>query len=187
MRSCPALWRVRASTKCSKAAPRSAVDRWRKKGNPPCRSNRCRGSLIPKTSPRWPFSSRPTPANRSRARCCRSTTTRKRLPEERTRWLRGAENRIMSNRTHVVIVGGGFAGLNCACQLAPHKDVKVTLIDRNNYQQFQPLLYQVACALLAPSNAAFPLRNALHRFDNVDVKMAEVASADLATRTVRTS
>jgi NADH dehydrogenase FAD-containing subunit len=45
---------------------------------------------------------------------------------------------------HVVIVGGGFAGLNCAKKLAKHPNVRVTLIDRNNYQQFQPLLYQVA-------------------------------------------
>jgi NADH:ubiquinone reductase (H+-translocating) len=45
---------------------------------------------------------------------------------------------------HVLIVGGGFAGLNCAKKLAKHPDIRVTLIDRNNYQQFQPLLYQVA-------------------------------------------
>jgi NADH:ubiquinone reductase (H+-translocating) len=50
-----------------------------------------------------------------------------------------------------VIVGGGFAGLGCAQQLADHDDVQVTLIDRNNYHQFQPLLYQVAsrrCAMI---------------------------------------
>jgi NADH:ubiquinone reductase (H+-translocating) len=49
-------------------------------------------------------------------------------------------------RKHVVIVGGGFAGLNCALKLAPDSGVRITLIDRNNYQQFQPLLYQVATA-----------------------------------------
>ena len=43
---------------------------------------------------------------------------------------------------HVVIVGGGFAGLNCARKLAANPDVRVTLLDKNNYQQFQPLLYQ---------------------------------------------
>jgi NADH dehydrogenase FAD-containing subunit len=63
-----------------------------------------------------------------------------------------------NQRTHVVIVGGGFAGLNCALKLASCPKVRVTLIDKNNYQQFQPLLYQVASGLLAPSNAAFPLR-----------------------------
>ena len=55
---------------------------------------------------------------------------------------------------HVVIVGGGFAGLGCAQRLADHDDVHVTLIDRNNYHQFQPLLYQVATSLLAPSDIA---------------------------------
>ncbi len=45
---------------------------------------------------------------------------------------------------HVVIAGGGFAGLGCARKLASQKEVRVTLIDKNNYHQFQPLLYQVA-------------------------------------------
>ena len=53
------------------------------------------------------------------------------------------------NKHRVVIVGGGFAGLGCAQKLADHDDVHVTLIDRNNYHQFQPLLYQVATSQLA--------------------------------------
>jgi NADH:ubiquinone reductase (H+-translocating) len=88
---------------------------------------------------------------------------------------------------HVVIIGGGFAGLNCARQLASHSDVRITLIDKNNFQQFQPLLYQVATAMLAPSNAAFSLRNILQRHSNVDVKMGEVVSIDLETRTAETA
>ena len=88
---------------------------------------------------------------------------------------------------HVVIVGGGFAGVSCARRLASTRDVHVTLIDKNNYQQFQPLLYQVATALLGPGNAAFSLRSLLRGHANVDVKMAEVISADLATRTVETA
>jgi NADH dehydrogenase len=88
---------------------------------------------------------------------------------------------------HVVIVGGGFAGLSCARKLAGSLDVRVTLIDKNNYQQFQPLLYQVASAMLSPSNAAFSLRGVLRGHPNADVKMAEVISADLKTRTVKTS
>jgi NADH:ubiquinone reductase (H+-translocating) len=88
---------------------------------------------------------------------------------------------------HVVIVGGGFAGLSCARKLASNPNVHVTLIDKNNYQQFQPLLYQVATALLAPDNAAFSLRSLLRGHANVDVKMAEVVSADLKTRTVKTA
>jgi NADH:ubiquinone reductase (H+-translocating) len=89
---------------------------------------------------------------------------------------------------HVVIVGGGFAGLNCAKKLAKHSDVRVTLIDKNNYQQFQPLLYQVAAADLSPSNIAFSLRGVILKdHPNVDVKMSEVVSVDLNTRTVRTA
>ena len=87
---------------------------------------------------------------------------------------------------HVVIVGGGFAGLSCARELARCKDLRITLIDKNNYQQFQPLLYQVATGVLAPSNTASNLRNCFRDNSNVDVKMAEVVSVDLQTRTVIT-
>ncbi|WP_158792141.1 NAD(P)/FAD-dependent oxidoreductase [Granulicella sp. L60] len=83
----------------------------------------------------------------------------------------------------VVIIGGGFAGLNCAQKLAAHKNLKITILDRNNYQQFQPLLYQVATGTLSPDNAAFNLRAVLAGHENVDVVMAEVKSVDLATRT----
>lgn len=91
------------------------------------------------------------------------------------------------HQKQVVIVGGGFAGLNCARKLASHSDVRITLIDKNNYQQFQPLLYQVATAILSPSNAAFVLRNVLQSDSNVDVKLGEVTLVDLATRTAVTA
>ena len=85
---------------------------------------------------------------------------------------------------HVVIVGGGFAGLGCAQRLADHDDVRVTLIDRNNYHQFQPLLYQVATSQLAPSDIAHSLRSVFADQKNVDVKLAEISAVDPATRTV---
>src|SRR5258708_24233931 len=88
---------------------------------------------------------------------------------------------------HVTIVGGGFAGLNCAQKLATNPNVHITLIDKNNYQQFQPLLYQVATGILSSDNAAFSLRSVLRHHPNVDVKMAEVISADLKTRSVETT
>src|SRR5580693_9521690 len=84
--------------------------------------------------------------------------------------------------TRVVIVGGGFAGLNCAEELAHHKTLRIVVLDRNNYQQFQPLLYQVATGSLSPDNAAFNLRAVLASHKNVDVAMIEIHSVDLATR-----
>src|SRR4051794_27315070 len=92
-----------------------------------------------------------------------------------------------SGSHHVVIVGGGFAGAACARRLASRDGVRVTLIDRNNYHQFQPLLYQVATSQLAPSHIAFPLRKLFRRHPNVDVKMAEVASIDPRTCTAITT
>ena len=88
---------------------------------------------------------------------------------------------------HVVIVGGGFAGVQCARKLAANPHVRITLLDKNNYQQFQPLLYQVASALLAPDNIAFNLRGTLKGHPNVDVKLTEVVSVDPNTHTAQTA
>ncbi len=89
--------------------------------------------------------------------------------------------------THVVIVGGGFAGLGCARALAGEDSVRVTLLDQHNYHQFQPLLYQVATAQLSATDIASSLRKAFHSDDNVDVKLAEVTEVDPAHRSVRTT
>jgi len=88
--------------------------------------------------------------------------------------------------THVVIVGGGFAGIGCARELAGEDSVHVTLIDEHNYHQFQPLLYQVATAQLAATSIASSLRKTFHDYDNVDVKMGEVTEVDAAAHSVRT-
>ena len=86
----------------------------------------------------------------------------------------------------VVVVGGGFAGVGCAKELAKH-DFNVTLIDRNNYHQFQPLLYQVATAELSTTDVARPLRAIFAKDDTVDVKQLTVTDIDVNTRTVTTS
>jgi len=90
-------------------------------------------------------------------------------------------------RAQVVIVGAGFAGLGCARALAKHKDVGVTLIDRNDYHQFQPLLYQVATSQLARADVAFSLHELFHSHPNVEVVVAEVDTIDPSSRTVGTS
>ena len=90
-----------------------------------------------------------------------------------------------TDRHHVVIVGGGFAGLGCAQRLAHHDDVTVTLLDRNNHHQFLPLLYQVATSQLAPADIAHSLRGVFPEQENIDVKLADIAGIDPAARTVR--
>src|SRR5262245_28422331 len=84
---------------------------------------------------------------------------------------------------HVVIVGGGFGGLAAARTLR-HAPVRVTVIDRSNHHLFQPLLYQVATATLAPGDIAAPIRHLLRRQRNVTVAMAEVTGVDAANRRV---
>jgi NADH dehydrogenase len=88
--------------------------------------------------------------------------------------------------THVVIVGGGFAGVACARKLASNKDVRVTLIDKNDYHQFQPLLYQVATSMLAARDIAYPLRKIAAEFQDFDSKRAEVVAIDPVAKTVTT-
>jgi NADH dehydrogenase len=91
--------------------------------------------------------------------------------------------KLPSSSPQVLIIGAGFAGLRCALELAPHSNIRITLIDKHNYQQFQPLLYQVAASLLSPGNAAFALRDVLRSYLNVDVQMDEITSIDLSQRT----
>jgi NADH dehydrogenase FAD-containing subunit len=84
---------------------------------------------------------------------------------------------------HVVIVGGGFGGLAAGRALA-RQDARVTLVDRTNHHVFQPLLYQVAMAVLSPGQVASPIRQVFHGDDNVSVVMAEVTGVDAAAKRV---
>ncbi len=86
----------------------------------------------------------------------------------------------------VVIVGGGFAGLNAALGLGAEPKVEVTLLDRRNHHLFQPLLYQVATAGLSPADIATPIRSVLSRFPNTRVLRSEVEDVDLAGRKLAT-
>src|SRR5262245_21851408 len=86
-----------------------------------------------------------------------------------------------SPEPHVVIVGGGFAGLTAARELRRAR-VRVTLVDRRNHHTFQPLLYQVATAGLSSTNIAAPLRHILRRQRNVTVVLADATGVDLARR-----
>jgi NADH:quinone reductase (non-electrogenic) len=87
--------------------------------------------------------------------------------------------------THrVVVVGGGFGGLQAALRLR-QAPVEVTLVDRRNFHLFQPLTYQVATGALSPGEIAYPLRAIFKRSPNVRVLMAEVADFDLDGRELR--
>ena len=87
-------------------------------------------------------------------------------------------------RPHVLILGGGFAGTHAAVALA-RQPVDVTIIDRRNHFTFQPLLYQVALAVLSPANIASPIRAIVRGKENIDVLMDEAIAFDLAERRVQ--
>jgi NADH dehydrogenase len=85
------------------------------------------------------------------------------------------------SRHHVVVVGGGFGGLQAVSKLR-HMPVEVTLVDSRNFHLFQPLTYQVATGALSPGEIAYPLRAIFKRDRNVRVLLAEVADLDLNAR-----
>jgi NADH dehydrogenase len=95
--------------------------------------------------------------------------------------LKIGENQAVSQRKdmkHVVIAGGGFAGLNAAKILGKSKRVEVTLIDRENFHLFQPLLYQVAMAALSPADISSPIRSILSQYPDIKVLRGEVVDVD---------
>jgi NADH dehydrogenase/putative oxidoreductase len=98
------------------------------------------------------------------------------------RWARRAV-RLHPDMPHVVIVGAGFGGMACAVALH-HEPVRVTLIDRENYHLFQPLLYQVATAALSPADITTPVRAAFRDNARVRVLRGTVTAVDAAARRV---
>lgn len=89
----------------------------------------------------------------------------------------------MTTQKHVIIVGGGFAGMSCAHELVK-KGVRVTLVDKNNYHKFTPLLYQVATSALSVVNAATTFRHYFWKKATIDIKMTKIISADPKSLTV---
>ena len=94
-----------------------------------------------------------------------------------------AASRDETGVVRVVVVGAGFAGINAAKALA-RLPVQVTLVDRKNHHTFQPLLYQVALAVLSPAEIASPIRTVFRRAENVEVLLGEAQGFDLTQRLV---
>ena len=117
--------------------------------------------------------------------CCRIYKVRSSHVSELTRTEQQDQGRIATapHRPRVVIVGGGFAGIHAARGLA-HLPVDVTVLDRRNHHLFQPLLYQVALAVLSPADIAQPIRTILRHQANTEVLMDEVVGIDVAARQV---
>ena len=90
----------------------------------------------------------------------------------------------MGNRPRIVVVGGGFGGLAAIKELKG-VDADITLIDRRNHHLFQPLLYQVATTSLGPSEIAWPIRQLVHRRQEITTLMGAVSGVDAAGKLVR--
>ncbi|MFA6083942.1 NAD(P)/FAD-dependent oxidoreductase [Mucilaginibacter sp.] len=83
----------------------------------------------------------------------------------------------------IVVIGGGFAGVNFAQNVAKNKNYRVTLVDKNNYNYFPPLLYQVSTSFLEPSSISYPFRK-LFRKDHISFRMGEPVKVDPTSKTV---
>lgn len=91
----------------------------------------------------------------------------------------------MEKLQHIVIIGGGFAGLNLAKELDKNK-FRVTILDKNNFHSFPPLFYQIASSGLEPSSISFPFRREMRRLKNTNYHFGEVLEIDSKDSTVRT-
>src|SRR3954467_9341442 len=87
------------------------------------------------------------------------------------------------NETTALVVGGGFAGIACAKQLSKH-GVHVTVVDRHDYTQFQPLLYQVATAQVNVTSVARPIRQVFRKHAAVTFRVADIARVDPVSRSI---
>lgn len=93
----------------------------------------------------------------------------------------------MAQKQKVVIIGAGFAGLRLAQDLINHPTYEVLLIDKHNFHQFQPLMYQVATARLEPASISFPLRKVFQKAKNVKIRITEVTNINHLNRIISTS
>lgn len=91
----------------------------------------------------------------------------------------------MEKLQHIVIIGGGFAGLNLAKELDKNK-FRVTILDKNNFHSFPPLFYQIASSGLEPSSISFPFRREMRHLKNTNYHFGEVLEIDSKNSTVRT-
>ena len=91
-----------------------------------------------------------------------------------------------NGQKRIVIAGGGIGGLKLAMNLR-HTDYQVVLVDKNNYNQFPPLIYQVASAGLEPSNIAFPIRRIFQGWKNFYFRMGEVKEINGKEKSIHTS
>lgn len=94
-----------------------------------------------------------------------------------------AQTALTDSRKKIVIIGGGFAGLNLAKKLGNHKSYQVTLVDRNNYNYFPPLVYQVATSFLDTSNISYPFRKLFRKKENIQFRLGEFIKVDPASHT----
>ena len=92
----------------------------------------------------------------------------------------------MSKKPHVLIIGAGFGGIKAA-KLFADKDVDVTIMDKNNYHLFQPLLYQVSTSILSEDEISYPIRAFFHKNKNINFFMAEATGFDPEHKTVHTT
>ena len=92
----------------------------------------------------------------------------------------------MNPNTKIIIIGGGFAGLNLAKKLTKQSNFHITLVDRNNYHFFPPLLYQVSTAFIEASNISYPFRRMFQEQDNLHFHMGSLVTIDISANAIET-